>query len=185
MQRSGALGFLWEIIKLGRETGEIRRDLPLEMLVSQEYTRDGEIIAAQLGKAGIKVDLQSLEAKTLDSKVASWDFQLAFSGHGTLGCDPIILNRLITGQSFISARYSANEELNRLLAAQVKQMDPVTRKQLVQQAQAVYADDVPALSLYYPTWYFGHDGSFDLYYTKGGIASGVPLPLNKMCFVEN
>lgn len=35
MQRSGAQSFLCEIIKLGQESGEIRRDLPFEILVSQ------------------------------------------------------------------------------------------------------------------------------------------------------
>lgn len=35
IQRSGAQGFLAEIIKLGQESGEIRRDIPFEILVSQ------------------------------------------------------------------------------------------------------------------------------------------------------
>lgn len=35
IQRSGAQGFLCKIIKLGQESGEIRRDLPIEILVSQ------------------------------------------------------------------------------------------------------------------------------------------------------
>ncbi|TYO95289.1 ABC transporter substrate-binding protein [Desulfallas thermosapovorans] len=161
------------------------RPLVLEMLVSQEYTRDGEIIAAQLDKAGIKVELRSLEAKTLDSRVQQWDFELAFSGHGGLGSDPVVLNNMILGKSFNSARYAASMKLNGLLAAQLKETDPAARKQLVQEAQAVYAGELPALSLYYPTWYWGHDGSIDLYYTKGGVASGVPQPLNKLCFVES
>jgi peptide/nickel transport system substrate-binding protein len=33
-------------------------------------------------------------------------------------------------------------------------------------------------------WYWAHDGKVDLYFTKDGIASGIPLPLNRMAFVK-
>ena len=50
--------------------------------------------------------------------------------------------------------------------------------------QELYAEELPALTLYYPKWYWGHDGTVDLYFTKDGIAVGVPLPLNRMVFVK-
>lgn len=40
-----------------------------------------------------------------------------------------------------------------------------------------------ALALYYPRWYWAHNGEVDLYFTRGGIATGVPIPLNRMAFV--
>ena len=46
--------------------------------------------------------------------------------------------------------------------------------------EALYAEDLPAITLYHPAWYWAHDGKVSLYYTDGGIASGIPIPLNKM-----
>ena len=44
--------------------------------------RDGEVIKKQLEQVGIRVDLVNLEQATTDSKVKSWSFDLAVSGHG-------------------------------------------------------------------------------------------------------
>ena len=87
-------------------------------------------------------------------------------------------------EGFNSARYNSNEELNRLLEGQLNEMNPEKRKDLVFQVQTVYAEDLPALTLYYPKWYWAHDGKVNLYYTRDGIASGVPIPLNRMSFVK-
>ncbi len=160
------------------------RPLEVELLVSERFARDGELIAVQLAGAGIKVELRSLEAKTLDNRVQNWEFELALSGHGGIGGDPVFMNQMITGENFNSARYNANQELNKLLEEQVQEMDLEARKKMVDRLQEVYAAEVPALSLYYPRWYFCHDGGVELYYTAGGIGTGVPLPLNKMAFVN-
>ena len=63
-------------------------------------------------------------------------------------------------------------------------MDPQKRKGLVFEIQELYAEDLPALTLYYPKWYWAHDGTVDLYFTKDGVAVGVPIPLNRMAFVK-
>jgi peptide/nickel transport system substrate-binding protein len=142
------------------------------------------MIKAQLEKTGIKVNLHSLEAKTLDSRVGEWKFDLALSGHGGLGGDPESLNRFISGQGFNSARYRNNGELNDILKQQTSVMDKEKRMELVGKIQEIYAGEIPALPLYYPTWHWVHDGQVNLYYTVQGIGSGVPIPLNKMSFVK-
>jgi len=63
-------------------------------------------------------------------------------------------------------------------------MDVQKRKDTIFQIQKLYAEDVPALTLYYPKSYWAHDGKIPLYYTMDGISIGVPIPLNRMCFVE-
>ena len=55
---------------------------------------------------------------------------------------------------------------------------------MVFQIQVLYAEDMPSLTLCYPKSHWAHDGSLELYYTMDGIASGVPIPLNRMCFVK-
>lgn len=168
------------------EDGNFTKDgeqLKLELITQTSFKAVGQFIKQQLEEIGIRVDFSTFEAKTVDAKVQSWQFDLSVYGHGGL-YEPSILNRVITGKGFNSARYDANEALNQLLAAQLAEMEHERRKALVAEVQEVYAEELPALTLYYPDWYWAHDGSVELYYTKNGIASGVPIPLNKMAFME-
>jgi peptide/nickel transport system substrate-binding protein len=159
--------------------------LEVEMLVTSTNERAGELIRQQLEQAGFKVNMRSVDSKTLDSLVGEWNFDLALNSHGGMGGDPEILNRIIgEGYSFNSARYSADPKLNDLLDQEVSEMDPDERRELVDEVQVVYAQDLPALPLYYQDSYWAHDGLVDMYYTKRGIANGVPIALNKQSFVK-
>ena len=159
--------------------------LELEMLVTSINERAGELIRQQLEQAGFKVSLRSVDAKTLDSLVSKWNFDLALNTHGGMGADPEILNRIIgEGYTFNSARYTSNSKLNDLLDQEVSETDREKREDLVDEIQVVYAQDLPALPLYYADSYWAHDGKVDMYYTKQGIANGIPLALNKLCFVK-
>ncbi len=156
----------------------------IEILVTADTERQGELIKKQLDGAGIKVNLRSVDAKTLDSLVGAWQFDMALSGHGGLGGDPIILNKVVLDQkSFNSARYDEDAKLNGLLQKQIAEMDPAKRRELVDQAQELIAEDLPALPLYYTDSYWASDDKVSYYYTYGGVGSGVPIALNKMVFV--
>ncbi len=159
--------------------------LELEMLVTSVNERAGELIRQQLETAGFKVSLRSVDAKTLDSLVGEWNFDLALNSHGGMGADPEILNRIIgEGYTFNSARYSTDSKLNDLLDQEVSENDPQKRKDLVDEIQVIYAQDLPALPLYYANSYWADDGRVDMYYTKQGVANGIPIALNKLCFVK-
>jgi peptide/nickel transport system substrate-binding protein len=159
--------------------------LEMEMLVTSTSERVGELIKQYLEQAGFKVTLRSVDSKTLDSLVGKWDFDLALNSHGGMGGDPEILNRIIgEGYTFNSARYTADQKLNDLLSEEVSEMDPAKRKELVDEVQSVYAQDLPALPLYYSDSYWAFDGKVDMYYTKRGIANGIPIAQNKLSFVR-
>ena len=156
----------------------------IELLVTSTNERQGELVAKQLASAGIDVNLRSVDSKTLDSLVGAWKFDLAFSGHGGLGADPAMLNRVVTNMdSFNSARYQNDSELNSLLESQVEEMDTDKRKEMVDSAQEAIAEDLPALPLYYTDTYWASNDRVSFYYTYGGVGSGVPIALNKMAFV--
>jgi len=173
--------------------------LPLEVeLLASNITvagqsvadRDGEVIKKQLEEIGIRVDLVNMEQATTDSKVKSWNFDLAVSGHGGISGDPRILNEMISSSygagSVNSARYDANPELNRLLEAQMTEMDEERRKAIVSRIQEVYAADLPAISLYYPDSMAAYNSRKGIpwYYTRGGISKGIPIPQNKMSLIK-
>ena len=152
--------------------------------------RDGEIIKRQLERGGIAVDLVNMEQATTDARIKKWDFDLAVSGHGAMTGDPVILNETISsvygGGSVISARYDEDVELNRLLEKSLAEMDQDKREKIVHQIQQRYAEDLPAIPLYYPQSKAAYNPrkGIDWFYTKGGIGKGVPIPQNKMSLVK-
>ncbi len=152
--------------------------------------RDGEIIARQLADIGIQVTLVNQEQTTTDSRVKNRNFDLAVSGHGGISGDPKILNEMISSTygagSVNSARYDGCPELNNLMAAQMAEMDPEKRKQRVFEIQAVYAREMPAISLYYPVTLaaYNPDKGIEWFYTRGGISKGIPIPQNKLSLVR-
>ena len=166
--------------------------LTVELLVSpggigvpgSPQERQGEFIKSQLEQAGIRVAIRALDAKAIDSRVAEWNFDLALSGHGGIGGDPQVMVRMITGDNFLSARWKGNEELTRVLVEQTAAIDPDERRQLIYEAQRLYAADLPALSLYYPTWYYAHNNRVQPFFTFQGVANGIPQPFNKLQFIE-
>ena len=156
----------------------------IELLVTADTERQGELIKKHLDNAGIKINLRSVDSKTLDSLVKEWKFDLALSGHGGLGGDPAILNKVVTDMnSFNSARYDKNPKLNEVLKNQLAEMDPAKRADLVDQAQVLIAEDLPALPLYYTDSYWASNDLVSFYFTYGGVGSGVPIALNKMAFL--
>lgn len=173
------------------------RPLKLELLASKITVagqsvpdRDGEVMKKQLEAVGISVDLITLEQATADAKVKNWEFDLAISGHGGISGDPKILNEMISSHygagSVNSARYDANPVLNRLLEAQMIEMDEKKRKAIVHEIQKVYAEDLPAISLYYPDSVAAYNPKKGItwFFTKGGISKGIPIPQNKMSLVR-
>jgi len=153
--------------------------------------RDGEVIKRQLEAVDIQVDLVNLEQTTTDVRIRNWNFQLAVSGHGGLLGDAMVMERMIepgsTSGSVNSARYDANEELLELLKAQIQEMDPEKRKSMVYRCQEIYADELPAISLYYPDSMAAYNPGKGIrwYYTKGDIALGIPIAQNKMSLIQD
>ncbi len=151
--------------------------------------RDGEVLKKQLQDVGIQVDLVNLEQATADSKVRNWDFDLTITGHGGLLGDPMILDLMISPKlagSVNSARYGGNQALLELLTSQMTEMDLQKRKELVYKIQEIYADELPAISLYYPASMTAYNPKAGIvwYYTKGGIALGIPIAQNKMSLIQ-
>ncbi len=157
--------------------------LRLSLIAAADYKDLGNFIANALEAAGIDIDFQTMESKTVDSKVESWDFDLSIYGHGGI-FEASILQRVIIGSGFNSARYTANEELTSLCKQQLTEMDPAVRKDMVYHIQELYAEDMPALTLYYPTSYWAFNPELELHYTMDGVAIGVPIALNRMDFVR-
>ncbi len=169
------------------------RPLKLELLVpagavgmsGAPSERQGEFIKNRLAQAGIQVDLRAMDAKTVDNRQATWNFQLALTGTGGLGCDPEALSRLLVRDIYFGARWQGNAELSAVVKRASAEMDPAARKALTARIQALAAEDLPDLPLYYPRSYWAHNGKVRIWYTFQGIGNGAPIPQNKLCFVRD
>ncbi|NOR59938.1 MAG: hypothetical protein GQ469_04825, partial [Methanosarcinales archaeon] len=80
-----------------------------------------------------------------------------------------------------------SEELNSLLDDLMYEMDPAKRQEAVFEAQNVYARELPAISLYYPTWYYAYNpnAGVEWFYTIGGVSKGIPIPQNKIAILRS
>ena len=91
---------------------------------------------------------------------------------------------MIAGDNFLSARWKENRELTAALAGQTAALNPEKRRQLILRIQELYADDMPAIPLYYPTWYYAHNKRSPVFFTFQGVANGIPQPFNKLQYIE-
>ena len=66
------------------------------------------------------------------------------------------------------------------------EMDEEKRRQIVFKIQEMHAEDLPAISLYYPDSLSAYNPKKGItwYYTKGGISKGIPIPQNKMTLLK-
>ncbi|WLE96225.1 MAG: ABC transporter substrate-binding protein [Candidatus Electrothrix communis] len=166
------------------------KPLRVRLLASTVTTtdRDGEIIRHQLEQVGIAVDLQMQEKTAADTQIKAWDFDLAVSGHGGLLGDAVILNRMISPDtgSVNSARYAGSTKLLRLLKEQLHTTGKEKRRLILAEIQKIYAEELPALSLYYPesTAAYNPKKGISWYFTPGGIGTGIPICQNKAALLR-
>jgi len=159
--------------------------LELSLLTAPAYARVAEYLQKAFRNIGVSVHPRPLDHTILDQKVRTHDFDLALSGHGGLGGDPKILNDVTQGRfaaEFLGG-YQPSADLSRLLAGQLFILDDPSRRKLVAEIQEKLAEELPTLPLYYPTQYFAHDGRVPWFFTRGGIAKGIPIYFNKIALL--
>jgi len=157
-------------------TGE---ELEFELITIDKFSREAELIKSQLKEVGIRVNVKSMDKSTVDTILKGGNFLLAINGHG--GCSyPDILEI----PDWPASTYH-NDSYDSIFDKQATTMDFEERKQLVYQLQAMITDDLPVYALYHPRrWAIYNPGKLDTwFYTKNGIAHGIPYELNKLVFI--
>lgn len=161
-------------------------DLPF---ASFDSPRNGELIQSYLAEVGIEVKPISVDRGTRDDMATAGDYDMILVGHGGLGGDPDFMRTIFASssrrQSFIRPHGFVNAQFDQLAERQLHESDPAQRAALVDQMQAILADQVPVMALYYPTryWFYNADVLDGWHYTPGGLASSIPMALDKGLFV--
>ena len=166
---------------------------PIQIAYSPDWimasTRAVEIIEAGLSEIGIPLEHVTMDQATIDAAATEGSYEMLITGFGGLGSDPDQLRTKFasTSQSsgFNRARGYANDEFDALADAQVSMVDTAERREAANQMQAILAQDLPALALYYTDRVAVYNAEvFDnWYFTPGGYGGGVPMPYNKHQFI--
>jgi peptide/nickel transport system substrate-binding protein len=166
---------------------------PIQLAYSPDWimasARVVEIIQAGLDEIGLNLKTVTMDQATIDAAATEGSYELLITGFGGLGADPDQLRRNFASSSqsrgFSRGLGYRNAEFDALAGAQVTMTDPAQRAAALDQMQAILAQDLPALALYYTDRVVVYNADiFDnWYYTPGGFGGGVPMPYNKHQYI--
>lgn len=133
---------------------------PLELVLSIQNTgnwpRIAEVLSRQLGKVGIKVEVNSMESNAHTQKVSvEHDFDLTLNTWRVwFDPDPFMSPVFEEKGSLNTSQYD-NAEFDELMQQQRRATDPKERQQILYDAQDILTEDVPWIVLYYPQMLHG------------------------------
>ena len=166
---------------------------PIQLAYSPDWImaspRVVEIVEAGLSEIGISLEPVPMDQATIDAAAKEGSYELLLTGFGGLGADPDQLRRSFASSSetrgFSRALGYHNADFDALAEAQVLMTDPEERQVMVDEMQAILAEDLPVLALYYTDRVVAYNAQvFDnWYFTPGGYGGGIPMPYNKHQFI--
>lgn len=127
---------------------------------SKDEVRIGELIKLSLEKAGINVNVKSVDMKTRDAAVKKKNYEVAIIGHGGWGQNPDSLRTIYSSMKASdlvptsdSIPGYSNDKINELCKKQMLEMDAEKRKQIIFELQEIISEELPMLPLYNTTEY--------------------------------
>ncbi|MFA5528200.1 MAG: ABC transporter substrate-binding protein [Peptostreptococcales bacterium] len=136
-----------------------------------EEAKIAELVKLDLANIGIEIQIESAETKARDDALKTGEFEILLINSGGMGGDPDYLRTIYAaaknGRAAI-AGYN-NEEINSLSQKQAIERDEAKRKEMIDEMQAILADEVPIVMLYgavdnfvyvtekYDGWMFRYD----------------------------
>ncbi len=159
----------------------------LELLADSTY-REPELLEPMLQAVGVTLKVRRVDSRTRTQLLREGNFQLAEVQHLGVGGDPDFLRRWQEGveaNDFAQGWTFDNAEFAQLARAQAATLDAGARKQLVYRMQAILADELPTLPLYYRRFYWIYDQQgYTPMNTWGGLMNALPFVQNKLTFLQ-
>lgn len=167
----------------GRLRDRDGKPFAIELAAARNHARLASVVGGQLEQLGIAVEVRIVDGGILAARIGADEFDLALVTQGSNG-DPESMTRQMVGTAPFSDAFRRRDDLVDLLARQVASASADERRSLLDRAQAIYADELPAFYLYSPLWATAANSKLRPWFTPGGFAFGIPLPLNKLMFVQ-
>lgn len=125
---------------------------------SNEEIRIAELLKISLDKAGIELDIKSVDTKTRDAAMGNGDYELVLNGSGGLGNDADVLrtryvNEASGPNSVTGIPGYSNAEIEKFAKAQLYEMDESKRKEMVFGLQRLISEEIPIIPLINTTGY--------------------------------
>jgi peptide/nickel transport system substrate-binding protein len=159
----------------------------LELLADPTY-REPELLAPMLQAVGITLTIKRVDAATRTQLLREKNFALAEVQHLEVGGDPDFLRRWSQGMEsndFAQGWTFHDPQFDELARQQAVTSDPDKRRELIFSMQAILADQLPTLALYYRRFYWAYDSTrFSPVNTSGGLMDGLPFVQNKLAFLS-
>lgn len=153
-------GALFDQINLRDHNSDGLRDRPdgsalkIPLVVSSPFIQQAQLVKEYLRAVGLDVDIISVDQQTADDRGAEGDYEMAIQAFGGLSGDPSgLITRFASNSrsmSFTRAHGYNNPAFDKVANEQAVEIDVVKRRQLVDQMQAILAEDLPQISLYVP-----------------------------------
>ncbi len=128
-----------------------RLRLTLKTSTSEPYRLQAAVLQAQLGEAGIALEIRSFEFATLFSDIIRGNVQLYTLLHVGVA-DPDILRRVFHSSqvppSGFNRAYYSNPEVDRFIDLATSTLDEADRRRYYIEAQRLIAADAPIISLW-------------------------------------
>lgn len=120
---------------------------------SNSELRIAELIKINFEKAGINIEIKSVDSKSRDAAIRDGDYEIALNGYGGWGADPDILRDQYVSIDFEGTMFSgipdySNEKINRLCEEQLVELDKEKRKDIIFELQELIAEEIPQIPLY-------------------------------------
>ncbi len=114
-----------------------------------------EMLRSQAEEAGVEYKLEVLDASTYSALVTNGhDYEVSFSSWGTIDdVDTTLYTIYGIGQTLNDMEYN-NEEMDNLLVQMKSTIDDAERKELLDQWQQLFVENMPLATLYVPTQSF-------------------------------
>ncbi|MGH9150415.1 MAG: ABC transporter substrate-binding protein [Acidimicrobiales bacterium] len=151
---------LLDQVGLRDTSGDGLRDRPdgspftIRLSVASSDAQQAQLVKEYLRAVGLNVDIDSVDQQTSDARGASGDYEMAVQHFGGLSGDPSGLISRFTSTSrstsFTRVHGYRNPAFDQVANEQATTTDLARRRQLVDQMQAILAEDLPQISLYVP-----------------------------------
>jgi len=130
---------------------EVRFALTYKTSTTEEFVLQAQIIQRMLSEIGVGVEIRSMEFATFYNDVKQGNFQI-FSLNRFGAIDPHIYSLILHSDNVPpqgqNRGYYRNPEFDRLIDRAAGLTDPEARRPLYLQAQEIFRDDLPYISLY-------------------------------------
>ena len=153
-------GSLLDQVNLKDTNNDGLRDKPdgspfrVPLSVSSSDVQQAQLVKEYLRGVGLDVEISAVDQQTSDARGSKGDYEMAIQHFGGLSGDPSTLITTFSANtkstSFTRVHGYSSPAFEKVAREQAATVDVAKRRELVDQMQAILAEDLPRISLYVP-----------------------------------